>query len=205
MGDRKKTVLAIDDDITILNTIRTVLEGTYEVSLAKNLEIAKTILNTTSIDIILLDMNMPGHSGLEFLETIQQDPANYRVPVIIVSSQGTADVIIETKKKGAVDFVVKPIAPNILLEKIRLGLKTAGVKISRESLERKLNKLSSSCVAGKSSLVEEVLEGLEQVYIEPQIDNKIAEICKFSREMEYNLVNEKIKELLANLSGQVVE
>ena len=197
-----KTILAIDDDITVLNSLRTVLERTYEVSLAKNTDIAKTILNTTTIDLILLDMNMPGTSGMDFLEFLRNDENHYHIPVIIVSSQGTADVIIEIKKRGAVDFVVKPISPDILKEKIRSCLQEAGVKIGRKALEFKLQKLVNACVAGRSSDVEDVIDDLEQIFYEQKIDAELAEICKYAREMEYNLVAKKAKELLKKLTEE---
>ena len=199
MNDRKKTILAIDDDITVLNCIQTVLEGTYEVSLAKNTDIARTILASARVDLILLDMNMPGTTGLDFLEYIRNNDSLYHIPVIIVSSQGTADVIIEIKKRGADGFVVKPISPDILREKIRSSLKTASVKISRESLERKLNRLAAACTAGKSSQVEEIVKDLELVFFEKKTDAEITNICKYARDMEYNLANEKVNQLLMDL------
>jgi DNA-binding response OmpR family regulator len=200
MPDIKKTILAIDDDITVLNGIRTVLERSYEVSLAKNTDIAKTILNTTAIDLILLDMNMPGTTGMDFLEFIRGDDSHYHIPVIIVSAQGTTNVIVETQKMGAVDFVVKPISPNILREKIRSGLKVAGEKIGRIALVIKLRKLADACETGKGGQVEEIIQELEQVYYDHKIDSEVAEICKNAGEMEYSLVDEKIKKLLADLS-----
>jgi len=63
----KKTILAIDDDISTLTTIRSILDRNYEISLAKNINIAKTILNKTTVDMILLDMDLPGISGMDFL------------------------------------------------------------------------------------------------------------------------------------------
>ena len=199
MPDVKKTILSIDDDITILNAIRTVLEGTYEVSLAKNTDIARTILASARVDLILLDMNMPNSSGMDFLEFIRNDDSFYHIPVIIVSSQGTPDVILEIKKRGAVDFVVKPVSPNILLEKIRSNLKTNNTKVSREFLEGKIKRLIAACVTGKSSQVEKIINGLEQVFCEQNIDVKIAEICKYARDMEYNLVEEKAGLLLSGM------
>ena len=200
MNEKRKTILAIDDDITILNTIRTVLEESYEVSLAKNTTIAKKILATTTVDLVLLDMNMPGTSGMDFLEFIRNDDSHYHIPVIIVSSQGTADVIVEIKKRGAVDFVVKPISPDILKQKIRSSLKAASEKIGRIALVIKLRKLADACDAGKGSQVEEITEELEQVYYEHTIDAEVAKICQYAREMEYNLANEKITQLLVDLS-----
>jgi len=176
------------------------LEGTYEVSLAKNTGIAQTILNTTRVDLILLDMNMPGTSGMDFLEFVRNDDSHYRIPVIIVSSQGTPDVIMEIKKRGAVDFVVKPVSPNILLEKIHSNLKTGNVKISRDYIEGKLKRLIAACNTGKSTQVEKIVNGLQRVHCEQKIDAKIAEICKYAKDMEYNLAEEKAGALIAEMS-----
>ena len=199
MGNERKTILAIDDDITVLNSLRTVLEAVYEVSLAKNTEIARKILDTTGVDLILLDMNMPGTSGMDFLEYVRNDDAHYHIPVIIVSSQGTADIIVEIKKKGAADFVVKPVSPNILREKIRSCLKMSGVRTDRDSLERRLKRLASACAVGNSGRVEEAVEDLKQTIFEKNIDAEIAGICKYAGDMEYNLVEEKARQLLARL------
>jgi DNA-binding NtrC family response regulator len=199
-NEERKTILAVDDDITVLSTIRMVLEKNHEVSLAKNTSIAKTILNKTEVDLILLDMEMPDTPGMDFLETLQNDESYYHIPVIVVSSHGVSDVITDSKEKGATDFVVKPISPGVLLSKIRSALKASRKKTTTELLVRKLKKLENACNIGKSSLVEETLRQLELFYHNKQTDAKIYEICSFARDMEYNLVSEGVKELLSDLS-----
>ena len=199
MTDKKGTILAIDDDITMLTNIRTILENTYEVSLAKNTEIAKTILNTANINLILLDMEMPNVSGMDFLELLQGEPSYYYIPVIIVSSLGTPSVIFEINKKGAIDFVVKPISALTLMEKVKSVLQISRKRISKVGLSRKLNILENSCTMGKSSRVEECINDIEQFCYDFETDMIIAEICKSAREMEYNLVGEKVKFLLSAL------
>jgi PleD family two-component response regulator len=200
MFEKKKTILAIDDSIATLTTIRSILERMYEISLAKDAEIAKTILNTTSVDLILLDMEMPDFSGMKFLTILQNDISWYHIPVIIVSSHGTPDVIIDSKKSGAVDFIVKPIHPTILIDKVTSVLKTSRKKISKTGLARKLQILENSCGMGKSSQVEDIIKDLEQIYFDLKTDIEIAEICKFARNMDYKLVGVKIKPLLLSLS-----
>ena len=199
MTEKKATILAVDDDITILTNIRTILDSAYEVSLAKNTEIAKTILQTATIDLILLDMEMPNVSGMEFLELLQGEPSYYHIPVIIVSSLGTPDVVMEISKKGAIGFVVKPISAATLMEKVQSVLQVSRKKISKVGLSRKLNVLENSCIMGKSSRVEECINDIEQFCYDKETDLIIAEICKCAREMEYDLVDEKVKYLLSAL------
>jgi len=196
----KKTILAIDDDVTVLTTVRTILDRSYDVCLAKNLDIAKKILTKTGVDLILLDMEMPDHSGMEFLESIRSSDSYYSIPVIVVSSHGVADVIVDAQKKGAVDFIVKPIVPKILLEKIQSAFKNTRKKISKATLSRKLQNLENSCTHGKSSDIERIIKDLEQFCFDLKTDTEIALICKYARGMEYNLVDERIKILLSELS-----
>ena len=109
-------------------------------------------------------------------------------------------MIINAKKRGAVDFVVKPISAATLLEKIRSVLEISPKKISRLGLFRKLQILDSYCAKGKSSDVEEVIDNLEQVYYDKKIDDEITLIKKYARDMEYKLMGEKTKQLLLSLS-----
>lgn len=200
MTGKKQTILAIDDDITQLNTIQTILEGFFEVSLAKNTNIAKTILKAASPDLILLDMNMPDSSGLDFLDYLRNEESSYHIPVIIVSSQGTADVIDELRKRGIFSFVVKPISPKILLDKIDSSLKSARIRIEKDPLKRRLEKLISSCASGKGSAIEEHVKYLEHIFFQKEIDDDIAAINKTARDMEYNLVEEMVRQLIVKLN-----
>ena len=60
----KKSILVIDDDITALTVLRKILEHDFDVSLAKSVEMAWSVLNITVVDLILLDVEMPNISGL---------------------------------------------------------------------------------------------------------------------------------------------
>jgi DNA-binding NtrC family response regulator len=195
----RKNILAIDDDVIILTGIRAVLERHHDVCLAKNVDIASTILKTTDVSLILLDMEMPGISGMEFLEFIQKDADYYNIPVIVVSSHGMTDTIVEAKQRGAADFVVKPFNSVTLLEKTRSALKTARKKIGTDELAAKLHKLKNACITGKSGSIEKIIKDLESVSYDMQTDALIAEICQYARNMEYNLVNEKLNQLLNNI------
>jgi DNA-binding response OmpR family regulator len=155
------------------------------------------ILDTTKVDMILLDMEMPKVSGLDFLKQLRKSPAFYHIPVIIVSSHGTADIIISAKKTGAKDFVVKPINPKTLLEKVHAAFKISPQRISRESLLKQLAILEIACRQGKSARVEETIGVLEQVYYNMSADKLIGEICRHARGLDYNLAAEKVAYLLS--------
>jgi CheY-like chemotaxis protein len=114
----RRSVLAIDDTLPNLSIIRSVLEGPFEVYLAKSIEAASKILKTNKIDLILLDIEMPEMSGFDYLKQLQETPQYRGIPVIFASSHAAPDLIVEALSSGAKDFIVKPISTVTLLEKI---------------------------------------------------------------------------------------
>jgi DNA-binding response OmpR family regulator len=199
MKIERKTILAIDDDITVLTTIRTILEKNYEVCLAKSVEIAKTILATVLADLILLDMEMPDISGLDFLMALRSDPATSFIPVIIVSSHGTTDYIIASRKGGARDFVVKPIHPKILQEKIEGVLSSSPARTPRDMQIRNLSLLAAACKQGKGAQVEALVAAAEAIKLNQAVNAAVADICSCATRMDYALAIRKIEKLLSHM------
>jgi response regulator RpfG family c-di-GMP phosphodiesterase len=117
--DRKKTILAVDDIVPSLVAIRNILEGKYNVSLAKTIDDALNILCNVPIDLVLLDIAMPEMSGFEFLQLLNRNyTALMKIPVIFVTSHATKEFIFKAYRSGAKDFVVKPVDGTILIDKI---------------------------------------------------------------------------------------
>ena len=199
MEATKKNLLAIDDNLSTLAELRSILEGSFEVHLAKDAGVARTILHKTPMDIILLDLEMPGMPGMEFLDAIHNNTSFYFIPIIVVSSHGTEDMIKKAKKNGASDFVVKPCNPKTLIEKINSVLKTARKKMSREVVARKLNILETACNTQQTSRINEIITELEQIYCEISIDLIIAEICSSAEEGNYKEAAKKISALIKDL------
>ncbi|HDG96973.1 MAG TPA: response regulator [Desulfobacterales bacterium] len=105
--DRKVRVLVVDDEKVVREGCRRVLTGNdYEVLTAESGHSALEQLSKDSIDLILLDLKMPGISGEEVLETVQDSYPD--IPVIIITGHGTIDTAVECMKKGAYDFITKP-------------------------------------------------------------------------------------------------
>lgn len=115
----KQTILVVDDESINRSSLSNLLEGSYEVLLAKNGQQAlKRIRDNPSIDIILLDVIMPEMDGYEVLQEIKQDEKSANIPVIFITSRSS----IEDEEKGlilgAVDYINKPFHPTIV--KLRL-------------------------------------------------------------------------------------
>lgn len=128
-------VLCIDDSKTQLALYREQLEGMFTLTCAETYEQAVACLSASRPDLIILDMEMPKVSGLEFLDILRFTPSYARIPVIIVSGDNDPADVKEAFKRGASDYVRKPYdAEELLLRINRLFALIAGPE--KESLER---------------------------------------------------------------------
>ncbi len=116
-------ILAIDDSATNNTLLEAVLRTKgYEILAVESAKEAFKTLETNKVDLILLDLLMPGISGFDFLKEIKRNSLLKNIPVIIISAAGTEKNKADTRTLGAIDFVEKPIDINIFLEKVEKQL-----------------------------------------------------------------------------------
>lgn len=119
---RRPTLLVVDDIPQNLSLISEILEKDYTVKLAPNGARALAIASNSQLDLILLDIMMPEMDGYEVCRRLKADPACKDIPVIFV----TALTEVENRENGlllgAVDYLTKPIVPDLLLACIQFHL-----------------------------------------------------------------------------------
>ena len=102
-----KTILLAEDDPGVQRMLcRVLVEENYQVIQTKNLEEALKRLSDAQIDLILLDLNMPGANGLEVMKIIRL--CRPRVKVLVISGHITPEVRVEFQRLGQREFVQKP-------------------------------------------------------------------------------------------------
>jgi len=133
----------IQDNITLLSF--ELEDDGFQVSAAYNgnecLEIAR---RTPKPAIILLDIRMPGLSGIETLAQLKQSQTTENIPVIMVSANDPVDMIIQAIDLGAHDFVSKPIDYPVLAARMRSALRLSHAQAQLEQANEELNKLAMS-------------------------------------------------------------
>ena len=118
------TILVVDDEPQIRRVLRTTLSGNgYDVILAKDGQEAIEMVIRERPDLILLDVNMPGMSGLEACSKIR---LSFSGPIIMVTVRNSEQDKIHALDSGADDYVVKPFPIGELLARIRAALRRSG-------------------------------------------------------------------------------
>jgi DNA-binding NtrC family response regulator len=119
MKDRH-SILIVEDEVPIRDLMKRILKkGNYAINEAKTVATAQRQLKKKKFDLILLDLTLPDGSGLDILEEIAVE---YRNRVIIVSGTGTIDTAVDAMRKGAFDFLRKPVDHNVLLVTMKKAL-----------------------------------------------------------------------------------
>jgi len=153
-------ILVIDDEKGIRNTLKDILEyEKYEVEVAGTGEEGIEFLNNNSFDLVLLDVKMPGLDGIEALESISQN--HPEVAVIMISGHGNIDTAVEAIKKGAFDFLEKPLDLNRILVTIRNA--TDRTKLVRETSMLRKQLSSNFEIIGNSEAINKVKEFIQKV------------------------------------------
>ncbi|WP_343560475.1 response regulator [Sphingobacterium sp.] len=111
-------ILIAEDDELILRTVehKLVKEG-HEVVLTRNGQEAIEKIEESDFDLVVTDIMMPFASGIEILSAIKR--IGKKIPVIVLSSMGQEEVVVDAFDLGASDFMVKPFSPNELILRIK--------------------------------------------------------------------------------------
>jgi len=123
----KHTVLVVDDEEIMRNALKRVLEGeNFNVLLAEDGYALSHFLETTLLDVILLDINLPWVTGFELVHLIKSHSVLKDVPVIMLSGKKSTEDIQKAMALGANDFIAKPFDVDFLLNAIRKNLPQTG-------------------------------------------------------------------------------
>ncbi len=153
-------VLVIDDEKAIRNTLKDVLE--YEkhiVDLAQDGIAGLDLFAEGHYDVVLCDIKMDNMDGVEVLEKIQE--TTHDIPVIMISGHGNIDTAVDAIKKGAFDFLEKPLDLNRLLITMRNAMEKSNLISETKVLKKKVSKKYE--IIGESEPILKVKEMIDRV------------------------------------------
>jgi len=153
-------ILVIDDEKAIRNTLKEVLEyENHEADIAENGSKGIELFEAGSYDIVLCDIKMPEMDGTEVLAKIME--INPDTPVVMISGHGNIDTAVDAIKKGAFDFLEKPLDLNRVLITIKNALERSTLVTQTKTLKKQVSKRYE--MIGESEGIIKVREMIDRV------------------------------------------
>src|SRR5580704_421696 len=151
------SVLIVDDEKHTREGLQQALAEHYDVTVAASADQAFNLMEVQPFDVILTDLRMPGKSGLKVIDKALELPS--KPAVLMMTAYGSVDTAVEAMKRGAVDFLEKPVNIERLEVLIQRALKTKTLEVEVSQLHQRLDeKFSFGAIVGNSPALREVLE-----------------------------------------------
>jgi DNA-binding NtrC family response regulator len=160
---RTYRILTVDDEKNILRVVSTTLKSErYDVVTAQSAEEAIEKFGQNGFDLVITDLKLPGQGGLDLLSYVKaQEPD---MPVIMITAFGTIENAVEAMKKGAFNYLTKPVNPDELLTVVREAVEKYELKRENRSLKSELKqKFAFGSIIGKSAAIQEVFDTIRMV------------------------------------------
>jgi len=161
-------LLIVDDEQASRYGIRRALESFgYDIAEADSAEAARAVMTNANFDLLLLDVNLPGISGLEFLSQLQSHAeGNTELPlVIIITAHGSERMAVQAVKSGAYDYISKPFELDDLRLVVKNAFETIQLRRENQSLRRRIEIESSQrgSLLGNSKAMQQVRAMIDKV------------------------------------------
>lgn len=158
----KPVILIVDDEKNAREGLARALRRTYEVKLAENGLAALEVLTETAVDVMLSDVRMPGMDGLTLLQRVLALP---QPPIcIMLTAYGSIELAVDAIKRGAFDFLTKPIHLDHLDHLLKRALRTRDIEQENRDLKQELDsRYGMENIIGQSPAMIPVFETIRQV------------------------------------------
>jgi two-component system nitrogen regulation response regulator NtrX len=155
-------VLIIDDERSIRRALREILEFEgCQVLEAENGKAGIEAIQKNSFDLIFCDVKMPMIDGLEVLDILNAE--SNQTPIVMISGHGNVETAVQTIKKGAFDFIEKPLDLNRILVILRNVKERNTLVIETKVLKTTVKRIKGSSIIGNSSEIQKIKEMIEKV------------------------------------------
>jgi len=156
------SVLIVDDEKHTREGLQQALAENYDVTVAASSEEAGNLMESQSFDVVITDLRMPGKSGLKVIDQALARPN--RPAVLMITAYGTIETAVEAMKRGAVDFLTKPVNIERLEVLIQRALKTKTLEVEVNQLHERLDdRYNFEGILGNSPKLKVLIEQVKLV------------------------------------------
>jgi len=162
MAGMVPSLLIVDDEKHTREGLQQALAENYDVTVAASADEAFNLMEGESFDVVLTDLRMPGKSGLKVIDRALALP--HRPAVLMMTAYGSIDTAVDAMKRGAVDFLTKPVNLERLEVLIQRALKTKTLEVEVKQLHERLDeKFAVTGIVGHSPRLTEVIDRMKLV------------------------------------------
>jgi DNA-binding NtrC family response regulator len=161
----KFNIYVVDDDEYIREGITTALEDLYKIDTFPTAEDALKAIKKKAPDLVLLDIGLPGMSGIDALHEIKA--LNPEILVIMITAYEDINTVISAMKLGAHDYIIKPLHMDALEKTIENALEAVRLRKEVQILQEKYLKENTPCFIGESNAIQDVMEFMTKVAKSP--------------------------------------
>lgn len=155
-------ILIVDDDTAMLAAFEEILGGLeHDVVTARRAETAIKQLQGAAVDLAILDIQLPGMSGLEALRFMKRE--HPKLPVVVITGHGTMSTAIEATRLGAFDYQLKPIEPEQMLATIERALEAGRLMRGQVAVGMNETAITGDAIVGQSAAMQEVYKAIGRV------------------------------------------
>ena len=159
------SVFVVDDEGVAREGVTLALKREYQVQAFASAETAIDALESDPPDLILLDIGLPGMSGVEALKVIKKK--HPEIIIIMITAYEDVETVISAMKLGAYDYVVKPLKMDSLIANVRVALETISMRKEIQMLHEKYLKENLPCFIGESDAISDIMEIVKRVAESP--------------------------------------
>jgi DNA-binding NtrC family response regulator len=160
------SIYIVDDEAVARNGLKLALKKkNYDVAAFESAESALKTIDESPPDLVLLDIGLPGMSGVEALEIIKE--RHPEVIIVMITAYEDVQTVVSSMKNGAYEYVVKPVQMDALLVILRNAFETIAMRKEIQALHEKCLKENLPCFIGESNAIQDVMELVAKVAQSP--------------------------------------
>jgi DNA-binding NtrC family response regulator len=163
-----KKLLIVDDDSHLLESLRIVFEGIYDVSTSLSAEEAAVLLARQEIDVMLLDVILPGITGVDFLRMVRE--SHPHLPVVMISGVSSIRPVMTALEIGASDYIRKPFDIDELRLVVARALHVCDLRMQVAGLEQELAR-RPFVAEPDGRPMKEIIDDFERTVIQKALQN----------------------------------
>jgi len=129
-------LLIVDDNVPNLQLLGNILKGQYSLTFATSGQEALKILENARPDLILLDIMMPGIDGYEVCRRLKNNEMTKGIPIVFLSAKNDWDSVVKGMKVGALDYLIKPFTPEMVIQRIKNILSHSNTSLDKSAVRK---------------------------------------------------------------------